>query len=307
MKLYVILLISTLFAVNAAGQENEPRNSDGGSRPARRRVFDNRGLIVTPPQPPGERNSPEKGAKRPLAVPSLTSPASVSDAFIRRFAETLDFNSAFREFYVTSPQRRQIVLSSFGVPGIYRFHPALKVNPELVEQIYVAMHDFFALKDLYDLSTSQPTQMWGQGQKLPSEMQAELDRVNSEQAQRPEQTQSVTTQQAAEANARKWLDFYHQSAQVYRRHMPPNPMNTAEYKDNIRLLHQTLKVTPDDPGLATFFGTSADVPHYPEKVIYTVRGPFTFVITQEEDGNFRVYEVNRVITALMIHNKRVRP
>lgn len=192
----------------------------------------------------------------------------IGDRIIQRFHETLDFNTIFKEFFVSD--RRMRLLEVEMVFG-HKLNPKFrnKIDSAAVERAYVAQMTFLHLMSAY---------MFTQGRELqpPREM--------------GEAYEAITGTDISEFTSGKELDQrfnekYYRLNGILRKTLSPEAFRSESYRRNVENFREP-EETADIAQMLEDFGMSKDIK------VYVVKREFLNYFLIDEEGALKVFTVS---------------
>ncbi len=190
-----------------------------------------------------------------------------ADRFVRRFRQTLDFGTIWKEFRAEKFNCR--LIRSDRVANVSD-EEKVKIGAAVLEKAYIAFMNYYYLKSVHDLSLARFDSDETEEQITPKEiLQVENSSIYAK-------TNGKVPKSAKEIE--EYVVELDRLSRLYRRYMPRNVMSSAAWKANYKYL--------TNRGGITHLGVNSGHPELciPDSVKYYIvdRGVFLFLYRRRE-------------------------
>jgi hypothetical protein len=173
-------------------------------------------LTVGPYVTLAQKNSTENTDKQQRAE-------QIADRFVERFQQTLDFGIVWREFRLSDPSCTHRANGTLGEND----YAKLRLNGDIVEELYIATMNYYYLKAVYDLSL---TRIDSQSEEALTPAEIEVIEKRSKFFQKDDR------KPRNQKEVSELIGTFNQLARLYRKYIPKEAMRSAAWRANEKYL-----------------------------------------------------------------------
>lgn len=194
-----------------------------------------------------------------------------ADRFIKRFHETLDFKTVYKETFLIDSIHRHRIANFFSELNIAN-ELVIRLDDKTLERVYVANMNEIYLKAIYDAGVSEET---------PLDVLAVIEGSKFNNLLSDQGSGDLPIIDSRE-DLEQFIDDLGKVARLYKKHIPKNVFRLARYKENLKAINK------DKRSNVGVFDGYEELGIKAGTKVYTIEQEMFIFFFIEEDGKLKI-------------------